>query len=479
MMAGGASYQTLRIDGLRGFASEQSLQLAVPDGRVGSGMTVVVGANNSGKSTIIEALRALSVPQSVSFTRGKRNLNAGDRVRVSLSTTNGASILVESLTPGGSETRHEPPARSTQLFVVPSRRSFNPFFGKTEWKRAEYIVNQGFPALRSSALDTFSYRLFEASKAKAKFDQVLRQVVDPVPDWTIDQEDNGSYFLKIRVEQGHHSSEGLGEGIISVLFIIDALYDSEPGTFIAIDEPELSLHPALQRRLAAVLAKYAADRQIIIATHSPYFVNPSIFENGGTLVRAWLSDRGITLSQLSQEAASGLSRFTADSNNPHVLGLDAREVFFLDDRIVLVEGQEDVIYYARALEDIGTDFKGQFFGWGVGGAEKMGAICAVLASLGYQRVFGLLDSDKIPIRDLLEQQYPEYRFAAIPAPDVRTKPPVDRRPGKRGLLNDKNEAIRTEYAEAFRGIVARANEYLMPPKAEGASHSHESASRSP
>ena len=51
---------TLDIIGFRGFAQEQTLHFAQPTGAVGSGLTIIVGPNNGGKSTIIESLRALT-----------------------------------------------------------------------------------------------------------------------------------------------------------------------------------------------------------------------------------------------------------------------------------------------------------------------------------------------------------------------------------------------------------------------------------
>lgn len=64
----------------------------------------------------------------------------------------------------------------------------------------------------------------------------------------------------------YHNSDGLCEGIASLLFIVDALYDTREGDLIVIDEPKLSLHPAYQRRLADLLAEYAKDRQIVYVT---------------------------------------------------------------------------------------------------------------------------------------------------------------------------------------------------------------------
>jgi predicted ATPase len=63
-------------------------------------------------------------------------------------------------------------------------------------------------------------------------------------------------YLKIKLAGNYsHSSEGLGDGVISLMFIADALHDSPEGSMLVIDEPELSLHPSLLRRLSRVLAE--------------------------------------------------------------------------------------------------------------------------------------------------------------------------------------------------------------------------------
>lgn len=51
------SYTKFTIKNFRCFAKEQSLHLAKPIyDKVGSGITYIVGANNSGKTTIIESI---------------------------------------------------------------------------------------------------------------------------------------------------------------------------------------------------------------------------------------------------------------------------------------------------------------------------------------------------------------------------------------------------------------------------------------
>ena len=138
-----------------------------------------------------------------------------------------------------------------------------------------------FKGTRSAPLNRFSSRLFNVLEHIEEFNEVMKQVMNPVPRWTIDQSDQGQYYVKLDADGQHHSSDGLGDGIVSLLFIVDALYDSKPGQLIVIDEPELSLHPTFQRRLARLFAEYAKNRQIVYATHSPHFVDFKYVVNGG------------------------------------------------------------------------------------------------------------------------------------------------------------------------------------------------------
>jgi len=322
------------------------------------------------------------------------------------------------------------------------------------------MIHVGFPPIRTSSLDQFTYRLFTIEKNREPFDAVLKRVLDPVPDWSIDQMGTGQYFLKVRKGDVTHSSEGLGEGLVSLLYIIDALYDSNEGDTIAVDEPELSLHPALQRKLADLLIDYSATRQIVLSTHSPYFVALNALPNGATVARTHLVGEESKISQLSSATARSIFGLMTNDNNPHIFDLRAQEIFFVEDRVILVEGQEDVIFFKKVEEKL-ERLEGSFFGWGVGGAENMERIATVLQELGYAKMVGILDANRDKLANELSRKFKKYHFFAIPADDVRTKPARPAKEAVRGLLNDKNDDVRPEYVEPVRDLFAVANKYLL------------------
>lgn len=459
------SLQKLELRGLRGFATLEELPFAIPNGNRGSGLTTLVGPNNGGKSTIVEALRALaaSSPQNPaqprSFTEGRRNKRADDRVIIRTMDSSGNIGGLRTVDSGGSETEWFPNQLVERIFVLPSRRYFDPLFSKNTMTRDSYIVHYDMSSTgRGGPLREFGSRLFQVQQKRTEFDAVLEEVISPVPKWTIDQTDSGQYYLKVETSGQHHSSEGMGEGLVSLLIVVDALYDSSPGDVIVIDEPELSLHPSLQRRLFTLLSKYAADRQIVIATHSPYFVDFSALLGGARIARLHLQDGSSVISALSESTVNLLVGFVRNYNNPHVLGLNAREAFFLEDGIILVEGQEDVIYYQKIADQLGIPINGDFFGWGVGGAGSMRAIASLLTELGFDKVVGVLDGDKADLLPKLKEEFPQYQFRAIPADDIRTKKEKYQQ-AKIGVL-DKSGALRTEYEDSMRELFTCLNQSL-------------------
>ncbi|RVI86449.1 ATP-dependent nuclease [Sinorhizobium meliloti] len=454
------SLTEISIVGFRGFSTEQILRLAEPNGAPGSGLTVITGPNNGGKSSILECLKARSASTPPSFTIGARNA-ATDHVCITFKAF-GATESIVSLSRGSSETAYKNRINELKVFHLPSRRAFVPYFQKNKMPRENYMENEARRGgHRPTELSNFPYRLFKILENPAEFNELLYYLLPDRPEWTIDLNDQGSYFLKFYNGDNSHTSDGLGEGIVSLFAIVDAFYDSAAGDVIVVDEPELSLHPALQKRLALFLNRFAADRQVVISTHSPYFVSLASMKNGGTLARV-VSDvrEGSKIYQLSEEGARNVTTLGEGNKfNPHVFGLDARELFFQEDGIILVEGQEDVVFFPDILQQLAVELDGHFFGWGVGGAENMPRVCKILTDLGYQRVAAVLDADKEDSLAKLRDEFPLYHFTCIPAADVRTKPEIKAKEGKIGLLDEKHQ-IRSEFKERTAQILNELNRYL-------------------
>ncbi len=456
--------KSITIHGLRGFGITQTLELGIPNNKPGSGLTVIVGPNNSGKSTIIEAFRAISQNGTPSFTEGRRNKRMGDRVSIKIESLEGNWLELKTIESGGSETtfiENGISENQVKAFVLQSRRAFAPFFGKGLWTRETYIQNNRLPPIRNSQLDHFSYRLFQIQNNQRRFNQILNKILNPIPQWYIDQADNGQYYLKFNFGDSFHNSDGAGEGLLSIFTIVDALYDSQDNDVIVIDEPELSLHPSLQRKLMSLFLEFSSNRQIILSTHSPYFINWLSLVNGGKIARTVKNAEGdIVINQPKVSTINEIKGLLDNLNNPHIFGLDASEIFFLEDRVILVEGQEDVIFYKRILELLDQTLNGSFYGWGIGGAPNMRKILNLLVDLGYKKVVGILDNNMEQLKKELEREYERYKFILLPTEDIRNKKEVKAKPPKEGLIDYAGNKIKDQYKEDILKINREINEYL-------------------
>jgi predicted ATP-binding protein involved in virulence len=166
--------KNLEIEGLRGFASRGILAPALPDGSEGSGLTVITGPNNSGKTTIIEAFRMFaSVNADPSFHVGMRNART-DAVDLALSIDD-EIFTIKSRSPGKSETVY--PVKTPIIpYVVPSRRQFAPFFSKNHPSERDTFARNfsSHSQIRSASLDYFDGRIFDLERDQSAYNEVLK-----------------------------------------------------------------------------------------------------------------------------------------------------------------------------------------------------------------------------------------------------------------------------------------------------------------
>jgi hypothetical protein len=468
---------SLTVRGLRGFRSDARLRIAQPTGAAGSGLTIVVGANNAGKSTIWESFDAVArkAKSDVSFSEGRRNRHTAGGVHIRLDWADGTAFVLKSRDAETSETSADwapdggKAARPVELVSVPSRRQFQTSFGKNMTSQRDWMTFGDFSRSRQfDPSSQFTGRLFDLHNndhKKLRFDALMTEVLGHELKWSIDLADGQqgqSYYLKIATGDGvNHTSEGLGDGIISLLFIVNALYDSEPGTLITIDEPELSLHPQYVRRLGRIIARLAADRQIVVFTHSPALVSWDDIEAGAEIVRVFKVSDESRVAQPSRAAVDEITRARGGWRNPHALGIDANSTLFLDDGVLVVEGQEDAALMPHVFEQLGIKFHGTVFGWGSGGESNVGRILSLLKELGFARVAAILDNDVPMTVSKLKAEFPDFFVMEIPAADIRDKKPKNF-DGKSGLMDERGRDVKPELVEAARAVLTQVSDRLAP-----------------
>jgi predicted ATPase len=98
------------------------------------------------------------------------------------------------------------------------------------------------------------------------------------------------------------------DGTLKMLAYLTVLYDPAPPQLVGIEEPENQLHPQLLSELAEECRKAAARSQLMVTTHSPFFVNGLRPEEVWVLYR---NEKGYTEGQLAADMR-GVSDFMTE-----------------------------------------------------------------------------------------------------------------------------------------------------------------------
>ncbi len=197
------------------------------------------------------------------------------------------------------------------------------------------------------------------------------------------------------------------------------LYVAKPNLII-IDEPELSLHPSAQRSLLNVIAEYSQNRQIVLSTHSPYLIKWEHLENGAVLNRVVKEDdiHSQVFSIPDFTKHSKMVR-TANWQMPFMMDEVAKEVFFMADGLLFLEGQEDVGLLRKEPELKNIDM----FGYGVRGASNFEFALSLAKDLGYKKVACILDNGaaETKIKADLDAKFPDFKIVQWNKSDIRDK----------------------------------------------------------
>jgi len=123
-----------------------------------------------------------------------------------------------------------------------------------------------------------------------------------------------------------------------------------PSIILAIEEPELYIHPQLSKLFFDVMKDFSASDQVIYATHSPLFVDAFEYESIAIVTKPSV-DAGTVVTTCDSTAFEGLGDRKIFKGltrlNPTI-----NELFFAK-RVLLVEGPEDQIAVSAYLVDVG------------------------------------------------------------------------------------------------------------------------------
>lgn len=445
--------QTLRVENFRGVLSPQQISIAIPTQMAGSGLTLLVGPNNVGKSTILEALRVAVSPPSL-MDRRERHTDRPVRISITDTANKTKSLTNQGM---GAQIHHqgESHPKEQQFRLIPSRRPWTARTSRHTIGPADYWTARTRQSKDEDndlvgRLNSFS------PEEKAAFQAAFNELAPQIHRWKVEYSDGSTYLEYTTINGAVHTANLFGDGISSLFRIALALYDADFQTCVVIDEPELSLHPQAQRRLANFLSKKSADRQIILSTHSPYFVSWDDLVAGARVYRLRQNRDGIQIKALSAEAIDGLRKLFEDWEKPQLLDPVAREVFFADE-VVFFEGQEDIGLIRRFVNEEKL-VPIQTFGYGVGGAGNIKFFLKMASDLDIP-AYAVFDGSSRKEWDEARNLFSNIGNTLLPTEDIRDKPSAPGRKARDGLFN-RNGSIKLHHRQYLIGLIAEIRSYL-------------------
>ena len=152
--------------------------------------------------------------------------------------------------------------------------------------------------------------------------EVLRQRVPRLDKVFAEPMPDGRLLLQIKDAPFDQPilSRFASDGTLKMLSYLIVLHDPDPPQFVGIEEPENFLHPRLLPGLAEECRKASATSQLLVTTHSPFFLNSVRAREVRVLYR---DESGFTQAKLAAEIPT-INDFIAQGASMGELWLEGR-----------------------------------------------------------------------------------------------------------------------------------------------------------
>ena len=216
-----------------------------------------------------------------------------------------------------------------------------------------------FNALMGRAMDTLRTENFKSLETTIKQHILEHLGMDPKADvdkldFHFEPFDTKDFFemldLRVKEESGFSiSATELGDGLQNamVLAILRAFESTKKrGAILLIEEPEMFLHPQMQRSLYKTLREIGKNNQVIYTTHSPHFVSVPDY-NGVLVVRKGPRGTEVTVSDHVLDEPTKLRM-------QQELDPERNELFFAR-KVLVVEGDTEKLTLPVYANRLGID----------------------------------------------------------------------------------------------------------------------------
>ena len=268
----------VKIHSFRKFAEDSELNFTFP-------LTVIVGKNGSGKTTVMKAIKLLSgkkIPQDEFF---ETVIDDGGFQNADISYRLDGQVLHykwirqnEWGKEGGIPDKFNVTYIQTKTMVGAIDKSFlYDDIGKNTARiqKVEYVIKQSKKLKQNSrSISERKQRHFLSSNAIEVVNYILQGNVKSI-EVVRHKYYSGTWGTSIIFNDGNQYSEyNAGSGEFVIASMVDQIQSVPAESVLLLDEPEVSLHPGTQKRLICYILEVIKKKkiQVIITTHSTSIV---------------------------------------------------------------------------------------------------------------------------------------------------------------------------------------------------------------
>jgi predicted ATPase len=118
----------------------------------------------------------------------------------------------------------------------------------------------------------FLNRICQSQKAKRAMESALVFLFEGLDGFEQSIEE-GTLLLNFHEGEWSIPASRLSDGSLRFMFLVAILCDPDPPPFIAIEEPEIGLHPDILPKIADLLMEASTRTQLVVTTHSDVLVD--------------------------------------------------------------------------------------------------------------------------------------------------------------------------------------------------------------
>jgi predicted ATPase len=281
-------------------------------------MTVLIGANNSGKSAFLSALNLVQEPPKEIVASDRYLFHLKSKPLISITCDEQSEITVsetfeQSAGPGKPQRKSSKPiwkVSGPRDLIMPIR-CFGGDALAPVMTSAGVTEKEGVPEIDNAVTNLPAVLDSLLRRDRTRFDRILKTLAHLIPgfqDLHIATPDASKRRIDLELEHGLTMNADLASyGVRLMIFFVTLANHPSPPKLVLLEEPENGVHPKRLKDIVELLlglsdARYADHpTQVVLTTHSPYLLDSIDVSKNQVLVARRSQDGSRGIEPVSKE----------------------------------------------------------------------------------------------------------------------------------------------------------------------------------